>query len=191
MNIERKAEKMNHQNIDVATARQLIRSGEWNHPTTGMALGYVQANLVILPQSWAKEFATFCRLNPQAAPLLDMTAPGNPHPMKVAPDADLRTDVPRYHIYREGRVVEEPTDILSHWREDFVAFLLGCSFSAERALLEQGIPLRHLEQNKNIAMYQTSRLCVSTPRFPLPRQQAWQCSECPLRQDCFPAADHL
>jgi uncharacterized protein YcsI (UPF0317 family) len=156
---------MNYQNIDAAAARQIIRSGEWNRPTTGMALGYVQANLVILPQSWAEEFATFCHLNPQAAPLLDMTAPGNPHPMKVAPDADLRTDVPRYHIYREGRVVEEPIDILSHWREDFVAFLLGCSFSAERALLEQDVPLRHIEQNKNIAMYQTSRPCVSTPRF--------------------------
>jgi uncharacterized protein YcsI (UPF0317 family) len=160
-----KGEKMNYQNIDAVAARQLIRSGEWNRPTTGLALGHVQANLVILPQSWAEEFTTFCHLNPQAAPLLDMTSPGNPHPTKVAPQADLRIDVPLYRVYHEGRFVEEPTDILSLWQEDFVAFLLGCSFSAERALIEQGIPLRHLEQNKNVAMYQTSRSCAATPRF--------------------------
>lgn len=157
---------MDYANISASEARQLIRAGQWKRPTTGLALGHVQANLVILPQSWAEEFALFCRLNQQAAPLLDVTAPGNPHPMKVAPDADIRTDVPHYRVYHEGQLVEEePEDIQSLWQQDFVAFLLGCSFSAERALIEQGIRLRHLEQGKNVAMYRTSIPCTATPRF--------------------------
>jgi uncharacterized protein YcsI (UPF0317 family) len=156
---------MDYAHISSLEARQLIRSGEWKRPTTGLALGYVQANLVILPQSWAEEFAEFCHLNPRPAPLLDMTEPGNPHPMKVAPEADLRTDVPLYRVYHAGKLVEEPENILSHWREDFVAFLLGCSFSAEHALIEQGIRLSHLEQGKNVAMYRTSIPCTATSRI--------------------------
>lgn len=156
---------MDYAYISAAEARHLIRTGAWRRPTTGLALGYVQANLVILPQSWAEEFAMFCHLNQQAAPLLDMTAPGHPHPLKVAPSADIRTDVPRYHIYRKGRPLEERDDICSLWQDDFVAFLLGCSFSAERALIEQGIRLSHLEQGKNVAMYRTSILCTPTHRL--------------------------
>lgn len=156
---------MEYTHLRAAEARQLIRSGAWRRPTTGLALGYVQANLVILPQSWAQEFAAFCQLNRTAAPLLDVAAAGDPHPLKVAPEADLRTDVPLYRVYRAGELVEEPEDILAHWREDFVAFLLGCSFSAERALMEQGIRLPHLEQGKNVAMYRTSIPCTATPRI--------------------------
>src|SRR5579859_4945322 len=156
---------MEYAHINGKQARQLIRSGGWRRPTTGLALGYVQANLVILPQSWAEEFALFCRQNPQAAPLLERSSPGHPHPLKVAPDGDLRTDIPRYRVYRAGRLVEEPEDIQSLWQQDFVAFLLGCSFSAERALIEQGIRLRHLDQGKNVAMYRTSIPCAATSRF--------------------------
>src|SRR5262245_61765780 len=89
---------MDYAHISGKQARQLIRAGAWRRPTTGLALGYVQANLVILPQSWAEEFTLFCRQNSQAAPLLDMTTPGSPHPLKVAPDADLCTDLPRYCV---------------------------------------------------------------------------------------------
>lgn len=156
---------MDYAHLGPLEARKLIRSNEWNRPTTGLALGYVQANLVILPQSWAEEFATFCRLNPKPAPILDIARPGDPRPRKVAEQADLRTDVPRYCVYHQGKLVEEPKDILSFWREDFVAFLLGCSFSAERALIEHGIRLRHLEQGKNIAMYRTTIACAGTPHF--------------------------
>lgn len=156
---------MDYAHISAAEARRLIRTGAWRRPTTGLALGYVQANLVILPQSWAEEFAMFCHLNQQAAPLLDMTAPGHPHPMKVAPGADIRTDVPRYRIYRKDRPIEEREDICSLWQDDFVAFLLGCSFSAERALIEHNIRLSHLEQGKNVAMYRTSISCVPTSRL--------------------------
>jgi len=156
---------MNYSNLNAAQARQLIRSGAWRRPTTGLALGYVQANLVILPHCWAEEFTAFCRHNRQAAPLLDMTAPGNPHPTRIAPDADIRTDIPRYRIYRNGQFAEERDDILSLWREDSVAFLLGCSFSAERALIEQGVRLPHIEQKKNVAMYRTALSCTATSHF--------------------------
>lgn len=153
---------MDYAHMKPTEARQLIHQGAWRGPTTGLALGYIQANLVILPQSWAEEFAEFCRLNPGPAPLLDVTAPGDPHPREVAPEADIRVDVPRYRVYREGQLVEEREDILSLWQTDFVAFLLGCSFSAERAISEGGIQLRHLEQGKNVAMYRTSVSCAAT-----------------------------
>ncbi len=156
---------MDYAQLSPVEARRLIRSGEWRRPTTGLALGYVQANLVILPQSWAEEFSDFCQLNSRSAPLLDVTAPGNPHPIQVAPDADIRTDIPRYRVYREGQFVEEVEDIRSYWRESFVAFLLGCSFTAEHALLAGGIHLRHIEQGKNVAMYRTSLSCTATPHL--------------------------
>ncbi|WP_376796414.1 putative hydro-lyase [Thermogemmatispora sp.] len=151
--------------LSAAEVRQAIRAGRWRRPTTGLALGYVQANLVILPADWAEEFAEFCRRNPQALPLLEMTAPGDPEPRRLAPGADLRTDLPRYRLYREGRLVEEREDLLPLWRSDLVAFLLGCSFSAERALLEAGVRLRHLEEGRNVAMYRTSRPCQATARL--------------------------
>lgn len=156
---------MDYAYLHPAEVRQLIRSGTWSRPTTGMALGYVQANLVILPRSWVEEFTEFCHLNPGPAPLLDITEPGDSHPMMVAPDADIRTDIPRYRVYREGQLMKEVENICSYWRDDFVAFLLGCSFSAEHALLEDGIRLRHIEQSKNVAMYRTSRACIPTSRL--------------------------
>lgn len=91
-----------------AEARHLIHQGTWRNPTTGLALGFIQAHLVILPQAWAEEFTEFCRLNPGPAPLLDVTAPGNPHPRNVAPAADIRVAVPRYRVYREGQLIDEP-----------------------------------------------------------------------------------
>lgn len=148
-----------------AEARRLIRSGAWTRPTTGLASGYVQANLVIVPRSWAEEFELFCHRNPQAAPLLDRTEPGDPRPATVAPAADLRSDIPRYRVYRRGELAEEPEHIYAHWQDDFVAFLLGCSFSVERALFEHGVPLRHIEQGKNVAMYRTGVPCVATTRL--------------------------
>ncbi len=106
---------MNFAHLRSLEARKLIRSGEWNRPTTGLALGYVQANLVILPQSWAEEFAIFCHLNPRPAPILEITCAGNSRPMKVAAQADLRTDILRYCVYHKGELVEEPEDIQSFW----------------------------------------------------------------------------
>jgi uncharacterized protein YcsI (UPF0317 family) len=141
-------------------ARQAIRSGAWQGPTAGLAPGYVQANLVILPRADAFDFVRFCVRNPKACPLLDVTAPGSPHPAAHwAAAADLRTDLPLYRLYEGGVPTADLGDLTAHWREDAVAFLLGCSFTFERALLEAGIPVRHLECGCNVPMYRTNRAC--------------------------------
>lgn len=147
-------------------ARQAIRSGEWQGPTAGLAPGYVQANLVILPQAHASDFARFCARNPKSCPVLDVTAPGLPHPnADWAQGADLRTDLPRYHVYKQGQVISELTDIDSHWREDSVAFLLGCSFTFEQALVSAGLPIRHLECGCNVPMFRTDSQCLRAGIF--------------------------
>ena len=96
---------------------------------------------------------------PKPCPVLDVTEPGSAEPSSVAAGADLRTDLPRYRIYRNGELVEEPTDLLGCWRDDMVGFLLGCSFTFEQALLDAGVPIRHLEMGRNVPMYRTNREC--------------------------------
>jgi uncharacterized protein YcsI (UPF0317 family) len=150
--------------LTAAELRDEIRSGRWARPTAGAAPGYVQANLVALPAVHADEFEAFCRANAQACPILDVTDPGDPRPA-LAPGADLRTDLPRYQVYRDGRLVDEPTDVRNVWTDDTVAFLIGCSFTFEHALLAAGIPLRHVEQGCNVAMYQTSVACQRSGPF--------------------------
>jgi uncharacterized protein YcsI (UPF0317 family) len=140
-----------------AEARALIRGGRWRTPTTGMAEGWVQANLVVLRRSFAEEFRRFCDANPLACPLLDVTRPGSPEPKRVAPGADLRLDIPRYRVYRRGFFRAEVEHIADLWEEDSIGFLLGCSFTVEGALLRAGVPLRHLELGRVAPMYKTSR----------------------------------
>jgi uncharacterized protein YcsI (UPF0317 family) len=139
--------------------RQSIRQGRYRGGTAGLAPGHVQANLVVLPRAQAYDFLVFCQRNPRPCPLIEVTDPGNPEPSGVAPGADLRTDVPKYRIYREGRLEAEVSDITGQWREDFVAFLLGCSFTFESALLGSGVPVRHLEEGRIVPMYRTSIAC--------------------------------
>src|SRR5947207_10512462 len=110
-----------------AAVRAACRSGEFTGPTPGLAPGYVHANLVIVPRDLAFDFLLFCHRNPKPCPLLDVTEAGDPEPRLAAPGADLRTDLPRYCVYQNGERVEEPTDLNAWWREDLVAFLLGCS----------------------------------------------------------------
>jgi len=148
-----------------AEARTAIRAGGWTGITTGLCGGYVQANLAILPAALAAEFTDFCRANPRPLPLLEVTEPGVPDRLRTAPGADLRTDVPRYRVYRHGVLDSEPTSIEALWRDDFVAFLLGCSFSAEEALRSAGVRLRHLETGAGVPMYRTSRRCEPAGRF--------------------------
>jgi uncharacterized protein YcsI (UPF0317 family) len=146
--------------------RAAARSGKLAGPTAGMARGFVQANLVILPQTAARDFAAFCRLNDRPCPLLEETAPGNPEPFRSAPGADLRSDVPRYRVFDHGVPrAEEPADVRSLWRADFVAFLLGCSFTFETALEAAGLPVRHIHQRRNVPMYRTSIACQPAGRF--------------------------
>lgn len=145
--------------------RARIRSGEWDRPTAGLVPGYVQANVVILPERYALSFLQFCERNPKPCPLVDVTDPGDPTPRHAAPRSDLRTDVPRYRVYRYGELTEERTDIRDLWTSDLVGFLLGCSFTFEAALLRNGIPLRHLERGCNVPMYVTNRMCVPAGPF--------------------------
>jgi len=142
-----------------AEVRRQARSGELTGPTPGLALGYVQANLVVVPRDIAFDFLLFCQRNTQPCPLLDVTDPGCPEPRYAAPGADICSDVPRYCAYRYGELIEEPSDLFGWWRDDLVGFLLGCSFTFENALLKAGIPVRHIEQDRNVPMYRTNIAC--------------------------------
>ena len=122
----------------------------------GLAKGYVQGNLVILPQDLAADFLLFCQRNPKPCPLLAVGDPGDFSLAALGADLDMRCDVPRYRVWRKGELVDEPRDIRALWREDFVSFVIGCSFSFEQALLEAGIALRHVAQGKNVAMYKSN-----------------------------------
>ncbi len=152
--------------VAAAELRAAIRAGQWRAPTTGLAVGYAQANVVVLPAEYAAEFREFCRLNPRPCPLLAQTAPGDPCPREVAAKSDLRTDVPQYRVFRHGVPEEhEPTDIRDLWRDDLVGFLLGCSFTFEHALVTAGLPVRHLEEGRNVPMYRTKIDCEAAGRF--------------------------
>jgi len=151
-----------------ATPRELrerIRAGGHDRPTAGLASGYVQANLVVLPARYADDFLLFCTRNPRPCPLLEVTDTGSPEPRATAPGADLRTDLPRYRVYRHGELAAEPADVVGLWSQDLVAFLLGCSFTFESALLRAGIPVRHLEQGRNVPMYRTAIPCRPAGAF--------------------------
>ena len=136
--------------------RELIRTGQWRGVTSGVAPGYVQANLAILPRDLAFDFLLFCQRNPKPCPLLEVLEAGQTEPKLTAPGADIRTDIPSYRVYENGQMVEEVDSLLPLWRDDLVSFLLGCSFSFESAMVEAGIPLRHQEQGRNVAMYITN-----------------------------------
>lgn len=148
-----------------ADVRTACRSGQHTGPTPGLAPGFVQANLVMLPKEWAFDFLLFCQRNPKPCPLLDVTDAGDPETKHAAPGADLRTDLPAYRVWEHGELVAEPTDVREWWREDLVSFLIGCSFTFEAALLERGLPVRHIEQNRNVPMYRTSIACKPAGRF--------------------------
>lgn len=151
--------------LTLEEARARIRSGEYTGPTGEIAPAHVQTNLVILPEDYAFDFLKFCIRNPRPCPVLEVTDAGSPTPPVMAPDADLRTDVPKYRIYENGELADEPTDILSYWREDLVSFLLGCSFTFETALLDAGLNIAHLDQGRNVPMYVTGRDCVPSGPF--------------------------
>ena len=146
--------------------REAIRAKRWTGLTQGVARGYVQANLAVVTKDYAAEMKRFCELNPKPCPLIDMTAPGNPEPAKAAPGADVRTDLSRYRVYRNGALVDEVTDIRSLWRDDHVAFLIGCSLSLDDVLLEAGIPQRHLTQpGARNAIYTSGVQCKPAGRL--------------------------
>jgi uncharacterized protein YcsI (UPF0317 family) len=136
--------------------RKLIRQGTWHSHTSGLASDHVQGNVVILPESLANDFLRYCQRNPKPCPLLAVSEPGLAKLPSLGDDIDICTDIPRYRVWNHGEVVDEPTDISALWRADLVTFVLGCSFSFEQALLEAGLPLRHIDQGKNVAMYRSN-----------------------------------
>ena len=140
----------------LAKVRADIREGLYTGHTSGLARDHVQGNVVILPKALAADFLRYCQRNPKPCPLLAMSEPGEPMLHKLGADIDIRTDVPRYRVWRRGELVDEPTDIRGLWREDLVTFVIGCSFSFEQALLDAGLAMRHIDQNRNVAMYRTS-----------------------------------
>jgi uncharacterized protein YcsI (UPF0317 family) len=209
---------MNLAHATGAQIRALCRSGQFDGPTAGLALGYAQTNLVILRRGstygkvepWTlrvkggqsksrkveiraagarslhevsrvsppdlsslpeetkdvvEAFERFCRLNPRPCPLLEVTLPGVPEARKLAPGSDLRTDLPRYRIIREGTTTDRPNSIVPYWTDDSVAYLIGCSFTFETALLAAGLPVRHIEERHNVPMFRTNIPCMPAPPF--------------------------
>ncbi len=162
-----------------AEARRLFREGRYRGPTAGIALGHVQANLVVLPSGAADAFEAFCGLNPGPCPLIERLEVGSPVSRRLAPGTDLRTDLPGYWIHSSGGHTQAE-DLLSVWSEDHVAFLVGCSFSTEEALLSAGVSVRHVEERKNVPMFRTRRQTRASGPFggalvvslrPMPREQ--------------------
>jgi len=154
-----------HTPTESQAIRQRIRRGELTGHTSGLAPGCVQGNVVILPAALAGDFLRFCQANPKPCPLLAVSEPGDPALPALGADIDIRRDVPRYRVFRHGEMVEEPTDIGHLWRDDLVSFILGCSFSFEWALLEDGLPLKHQGCGGNVPMYRTSVQTVPAGRF--------------------------
>ncbi len=147
-----------------AQLRDKVRSGEFSGTTSGLARGFVQCNVVVLPAEYAEDFLRFCTANPKPCPLLAVGSPGEPT-LPTLGDIDIRSDVPRYRIFREGKLVEELTDIAALWQPDFVSFALGCSFSFEEALMDEGLDVRNVSQGVNVPMYRSTLSCASAGRF--------------------------
>ncbi len=156
---------MNYENLTPSQARHLIREGVITTQTSGLCHGYAQANLCILPKEYAYDFLLFTQRNPKPCPVLEVTDVGSRSLPQIAPDADVARDFPKYRVWRNGVLTEEVTDIESLWQDDFVSFLIGCSFSFEGELLDADVPVRHIEEGKNVPMYLTNIPCRSAGIF--------------------------
>jgi len=141
-------------NSTPAQVRLAARQQQLTGPTAGLANGFVQANLAVLPQHLTDDFFRFCHANPKPCPLLWHGA--GPLLTIKGQQIDIRTDVPKYHQFVDGRLSAVLTDLTPYWRDDLVSFLLGCSFSFEEALLAAGLEIRHITQGCNVPMYNTN-----------------------------------
>lgn len=142
-----------------AQMRRAIRQGKYQGPTAGLCMGFAQCNLIALPKSLAYDFLLFAQRNSRACPVLEVSDAGSRRLEWLAQDLDLARDFPRYRLYENGELTGEYTDAEALWRPDLVSFLIGCSFSFEGALLEAGLPVRHIEQGRNVPMYRTNLPC--------------------------------
>ncbi|MCD8015816.1 MAG: putative hydro-lyase [Lachnospiraceae bacterium] len=159
---------MNHENytnLSPGAVRSRIRDGLITGQTSGMCAGFAQANLVVLPVQLAYDFLLFAQRNPRSCPLLEVTDTGSRYLHEIAEGADIAREIPRYRIYRNGALAEERTDVSDLWQDDFVSFLIGCSFSFETELLDANVPVRHIEENRNVPMYRTNIPCTPAGVF--------------------------
>lgn len=145
--------------------RQNIRQGLFTLPTAGAAPGFVQANLVVLPKALAADFLLFCQRNPKPCPLLSVSDPGSTFFPGFGDDLDIRTDVPRYRVWRNGEMIDEVANVSSYWRDDLVSFAIGCSFSFEEALVAEGLDVRHISCASNVPMYRSNIATQSAGPF--------------------------
>ena len=136
--------------------RQNIRQGIFTQPTAGAAPGFVQANLVVLPKSLAADFMLFCQRNPKPCPLLSISDPGSTFFPGYGDDLDIRTDIPRYRVWRNGELIDEVSNVITYWRDDLISFAIGCSFSFEEALVAEGLDVRHISCGSNVPMYRSN-----------------------------------
>jgi uncharacterized protein YcsI (UPF0317 family) len=150
---------------DPREVRRAIRQRRHTGHTAGLAPGHLQGNLCILPREYAEEFRQFCERNPKPCPLIGMSAPGEPGIPALGADLDIRTDIPKYRVYEHGVLKEEVADLNALWRDDFVSFVLGCSFSFEEALMKAGLRLRYVDEGRNVPMYRTSVDTTPAGRF--------------------------
>lgn len=164
MQTENEIELTNVQ-LTPAELRKRIRSGDFSDNTSGLAAGFVQCNIVILPAAYAGDFTRFCQLNPKPCPLIHASEAGETALSRLGSDIDIRKDVPRYSIFEHGKRVNETTDISDLWQDDFVTFALGCSFSFEEALLADGLDVRNVSEQRNVPMYRTNIACEAAGVF--------------------------
>lgn len=138
-----------------AKLRNEVRTGKFTGQTAGQAPNFLQGNVVILPGAYAEDFLLYCSNNPKACPLIGLTRPGNTKIPELG-KLDIRSDIPKYRIYRGGLLETEVSDISDLWSDDLVTFVLGCSFTFEEALISSGYPIRHIEQSRNVPMFKTN-----------------------------------
>lgn len=156
---------MIYSNESPSVIRNLIRKGEYTKPTAGMCSGYAQANLVILPKSLAYDFLLFTQRNPKSCPILEVSDVGSRSLKYIAKDVDIAKDIPKYRVYEDGVLTGEYTDIEHLWQDDFVSFLIGCSFSFESELIKNQIEIRHISENCNVPMFITNIECKEAGIF--------------------------
>jgi len=145
-----------YKNMKPSEVRQLIREGVIDFPTAGISAGYAQANLIILPPEYAADFEEFAKQNPFPCPVLEIIKGEKPLTHEMAEGADICKDIPRYRIYENGVFTKELTDVSEYWKEGYVGFLIGCSFSFEERLMKEGIDVRHITQGRNVPMFKVS-----------------------------------
>lgn len=153
--------------VNPASVRQAIRKGYTGY-TAGFSPGRVQANICILPKQYAEDFLLYCQRNPQPCPLLARSDAGDPMLTSLGTDIDIRTDVPLYHVFEHGELVAEVSDLRGYWRDDLVTFAMGCSFSFEEALIQDGLPLRFLDEGRVAGVYQTTLMTRAAGAFHAP-----------------------